>query len=196
MARPSVEDERREQIMEATRRVMVQRGLSELRVADIAREAGISPGIVHYYFETKEDLIMETFEDTFAASIDYRNEILALDLPAREKLMELLHSYVPDDDETIERWHVWMEMWVGALHDEQLRKINDQAYGMWRSMVTEIIREGQTSGAFSPVNLWVVSNNLVSMVDGLAVQVLLGSSIITAEEMDRLMSEFIDKNLV
>lgn len=196
MARPSVEDERRVQIMGATRRVMVKRGLSVLRVADIAREAGVSPGIVHYYFETKEDLILETFEDTFAESIDQREEILGHDLPARKKLGELLHSYIPDDDKTIERWHVWIELWAGALQDEKLRDINDQAYGMWRSMIKEVIREGQNSGAFRTDDLDTVVNKLVSMVDGLAVQVVLGSSIIDAPEMDRLCDAFVQEYLL
>ena len=42
MARPSVQDERRAQIMAATRRVIVDRGVTMLRVADVAREAGVS----------------------------------------------------------------------------------------------------------------------------------------------------------
>lgn len=195
MARPSVEEERRDQIIDATRRVMVKRGINMMRVSDIAKVAQVSPGIVHYYFETKEDLIRETFEDSFTRSIERRRTILDQDLGVEAKLNALLKSYVPIDDRTKQTWHVWLELWVGALQDDNLRRINEHAYGVWRQMIGEVIEEGQQQGIFRTQKTQPVVNQLVSMVDGLAVQVMLRSTVITAEEMDRLCALFIEDNL-
>lgn len=195
MARPSVEEERREQIIEATRRVMVKRGINTMRVSDIAKVAKVSPGIVHYYFETKEDLIRETFEDSFTQSIERRRTILDQDLAVEAKLNALIKSYVPMDDRTKQTWHVWLELWVGALQDEELRKVNDDAYGTWRAMIAEVIEEGQQQGIFRTKGTGPIVNQLVSMIDGLAVQVMLRSTVITAEEMNRLCSLFIEDHL-
>lgn len=195
MARPSVEEERREQIIEATRRVMVKRGINMMRVSDIAKVAKVSPGIVHYYFETKEDLIRETFEDSFTQSIERRRSILDQNLAVEEKLNALIKSYVPMDDRTKQTWHVWLELWVGALQDEELRKVNDGAYGTWRAMIGEVIEEGQQQGIFRTKGTEPIVNQLVSMIDGLAVQVMLRSTVITAEEMNRLCSLFIEDHL-
>lgn len=195
MARPSVEEERRDQIMDATRRVMVKRGINMMRVADIAKVAKVSSGIVHYYFETKEELIRETFEDSFTRSMERRRSIIAQDLIVEEKLSALLKSYVPVDDRTKQAWHVWLELWVGALQDDELRLINEHAYGTWRLMIGGVIEEGQQQGVFRAGSTGPIVNQLVSMVDGLAVQVMMRSSVITAEEMDRLCALFVKDRL-
>lgn len=195
MVRPSVEDERRPQIMAATRRVMVKRGVAMLRVADVAREAGVSPGIVHYYFASKDDLIRETFEDNFSSSFERRSALLEEDLPADQKLGRLLDSYVPVDDATRESWHVWLELWVGALQDEQLRQLNETAYGEWRRLIGDVIDEGVEQGVFVAEGLDVKVNQLVSMIDGLAVQALLGSTVITADAMRELCAGFVREHL-
>lgn len=197
MVRPSVEDERRAQIMAATRRVMVQRGVAMLRVADVAREAGVSPGIVHYYFASKDDLIRETFEDNFATSVERQSSILDRDLPTDRKLDVLLSSYVPDDEVTRESWHVWLELWVGALQDDKLRNLNDAAYDEWRRLIGGLIADGVAEGVFATEHPESEVNQLIAMIDGLAVQALLGSSTISAEEMRRTCSDFVrDKLLV
>ena len=195
MVRPNVEDVRRAQIMAATRKVMVQRGVAMLRVADVAKAAGVSPGIVHYYFASKDDLIRETFEDNFANSVERRSTLLAQELPVDEKLELLLNTYVPQEDVTNESWHVWLELWVGALQDEGLRKLNDAAYDEWRRLIGDMIEEGVEQGVFEAADPGTTVNQLIAMLDGLAVQVLLGSTVISIEEMRRLVADFVRKML-
>lgn len=167
-----------------------------LRVADVAHEAGVSPGIVHYYFESKGDLIRETFEDNFAVSLERRASILEEDLPVDRKLAALLDSYVPLDDATRESWHVWLELWVGALQDEELRRLNDTAYDEWRKLIGGVIIEGVDRGVFATDDPGADVNQLIAMIDGLAVQVLLGSSVISAGEMRRICVDFVSDNLI
>jgi AcrR family transcriptional regulator len=58
MARtPKVVEDRREQIIEAAMRVFSQKGFTKATNKDIAREAGITPGLIYYYFESKEALL-------------------------------------------------------------------------------------------------------------------------------------------
>ena len=54
----AVADDRSEQILVAACRAIVRLGFGSTRIADVAREAGTSTGTVHYYFETKDDLLV------------------------------------------------------------------------------------------------------------------------------------------
>ena len=54
--RPSVEEERREQLIAAAARVIARSGYDAATVRDVAREAGVSTGVIAYYFEGKDDL--------------------------------------------------------------------------------------------------------------------------------------------
>jgi AcrR family transcriptional regulator len=55
--RPSVEERRREEVLRATWELIAEVGYGRVRVADIADRVGVSTGTIHYYFETKEDVL-------------------------------------------------------------------------------------------------------------------------------------------
>jgi AcrR family transcriptional regulator len=52
----------RERIVDAAYRTLVKRGYHETAMKDIAAEAGVAPGLAHYYFETKEELLVAAIE--------------------------------------------------------------------------------------------------------------------------------------
>lgn len=63
MARtPKVVEDRREQIIDAALRVFSQKSFTSATNKDIAREAGITPGLIYYYFESKEKLLEAIIE--------------------------------------------------------------------------------------------------------------------------------------
>ena len=63
MARtPKVVEDRREQIIDAAMRVFSQKGFTRATNKDIAREAGITPGLIYHYFENKEALLKAIVE--------------------------------------------------------------------------------------------------------------------------------------
>ncbi|HEV2579308.1 MAG TPA: TetR/AcrR family transcriptional regulator [Ktedonobacteraceae bacterium] len=63
MARtPKIVEDRREQIIDAAMRVFAQKGFTKATNKDIAREAGITPGLIYYYFESKEAVLNAIIE--------------------------------------------------------------------------------------------------------------------------------------
>ncbi len=64
MARtPKVVEDRREQIIDAAMRAFSQKGFTRATNKDIAREAGITPGLIYHYFESKEALLKAIIEN-------------------------------------------------------------------------------------------------------------------------------------
>ena len=55
-------DQTKDKIVDAAYRTLVKRGYHETAMKDIAAEAGVAPGLAHYYFETKEDLLVAAIE--------------------------------------------------------------------------------------------------------------------------------------
>src|SRR5215470_17819886 len=60
---PKVVEDRREQIIDAAMRVFAQKGFSKSTNKDVAREAGITTGLIYYYFESKEALLKAVLEE-------------------------------------------------------------------------------------------------------------------------------------
>ncbi|MEU8271677.1 TetR/AcrR family transcriptional regulator [Sphaerisporangium sp. NPDC049002] len=192
MPRPSVEVERREQILLAACRVMAEVGLRSLRIGDVAKRAGTSHGTVHYYFDTKRDLVHEAFAFNFRRSLDRRRPILEAAGDPLSRLRAFVDSYLPGDDpETVLAWRVWIELWNEALREPDLRELNERVYGEWRRVVADILRDGQDRGQFRDGDAVGTANVLIGMIDGLAIQVLLGSRDMTGDRMRATCDTFL-----
>jgi len=59
---PKVVEDRREQIIDAAMRVFAQKGFVRATNRDVAHEAGITTGLIYYYFKSKEDLLKAVLE--------------------------------------------------------------------------------------------------------------------------------------
>ena len=102
MARtPKVVEDRREQIIDAAMHVFAQKGYSNATNKDIAREAGITPGLIYYYFESKEALLYAILEARSPLKLMASFPPQALELPPEQffpMLMRQVLAIVEGDD--------------------------------------------------------------------------------------------------
>jgi AcrR family transcriptional regulator len=113
MARtPKVVEDRREQIIDAAMRVFAQKGFIRATNKDIAREAGITPGLIYYYFESKEALLTAILEtrspfqlvaslppEVFELPPEFLLRMLVqrvLDIIESEQFVQLLRMLLPE----------------------------------------------------------------------------------------------------
>ena len=171
--RPSLAAERKPQILRAAARVIGERGIEGARLADVAREAGLSVGAVQHYFGTRERLLSAAFafESERAAE---RWQAAADGAPdAWAKLIGLVGSAV-DPEMSRTRWARWLEFWAASARDPALRPEMRLAYEYWRAPIRKAIEEGVDEGFFRLAgSLDAVVDRVVATFDGLALQVLL-----------------------
>jgi AcrR family transcriptional regulator len=195
MPRPSVEAERREQILAAACEVIAERGIRELRVADVARTAAVSSGTVHYYFETKRALLNGALAYNLQRSVDRRRDLLDAGDGALARLVSLVESYLPQSDDTVQAWRVWAELWVEGIREPDLQQVNEGLYAQWRELIVEMIRRAQEEGAARAGDPVLLANMLIGMVDGLSMQVLLGSAAMDLGTTRATLRAFVDDML-
>ena len=104
MARPSAVAERRREILEATCDVVSDRGFRELRIVDVARKAGYSTGTVHYYFDSKEELLREAFRFEYEESRIRRERVVSPELDPVARLRALADAYLPSSSQSVRSW--------------------------------------------------------------------------------------------
>src|SRR3954454_2171182 len=75
--------ERLEQILAAACRAILERGFPATRIADIARAAGVSTGTVHYYFATKDEVLVAALKWASAHTRAPRPPVRARRAPRR-----------------------------------------------------------------------------------------------------------------
>ena len=191
MPRPSMEAERREQILDATCDVIADAGLPHLRMADIAKAAGVSSGMIHYYFDTKRDVVAAALEYNLTNSLRRHQWLLDSGKDPLSILQDLIESYLPGDRQSVRGWKVWITLWAEAMRDPTLQELNEQLYGRWRDLVIDVIRRAQQQGLARPGDPAQMANMLVGMLDGLAVQVLLNTSNLPLPALRDICKSFI-----
>jgi AcrR family transcriptional regulator len=179
--------DRHQEILEAAARVITDRGLAETRIQDIAERCGVSPGLILYYFESKDRLLVEAL--TYANDKYYlaqARDLRRLD-SARDQLWRLIDLSVPGllpDFARLEEWALWIEIWVRALRDPALAKEREVLDRRWRQSIADIIRLGRSTGEFPDgEDADQLGLELGAMIDGLAIQVLMNDTAFTPTRM-------------
>src|ERR1700710_1395217 len=108
MRRQTVE-ERRAEILDATCQVVIERGFAGTRVADVANKLNVSTGLIHYHFESKEQLLAEAFAYAARKEMESLEEDLASVPNVVAKFDRVLQNYIPDHDEV--DWLMWIDSW-------------------------------------------------------------------------------------
>lgn len=103
---------RRQQLIDATIVVLARKGYSALTVADVAKTAGLSVGIINFHFESKEKLLAACL--THLADEYYRNWQGALAMPGAsvaEKLRLVVLGDFNDKIFTPDKLAAWIAFW-------------------------------------------------------------------------------------
>ena len=191
--------DRHQEIVDAAARVITERGLAETRISDIARQAGVSPGLILYYFDSKDRLLAEAL--TYANDQFYlraSREIRRLP-SARDQLRRLIDLSVPGllpEYGRLDEWALWIEVWVRALRDQEMAKDREVLDQRWRAQIAEIVRGGQASGEFTTeLTAEELALRLAALIDGLAIQVIMNDSAVSTEHMYRTCIEVASQTL-
>jgi AcrR family transcriptional regulator len=165
---------RREGVLQAALEVIVDRGLANTRMSDIAERARMSPGHILYYFESKDDLLLELLrwsEDLLILQASEEFERLPSYADRLFRLTELAAPTGPSDP----GWILWLEVWSLSPHDERIGRGHADLDRRWVSMLADLVRSGQEAGQFSSdVDPQDFAVRYGAMMDGLAIKVVTG----------------------
>ena len=155
-----------DEILRAACRVVVETGASDLRIATVAREAGVSRTLVHYYFSTRQELLRAAFayaERRRAEALD--SELEELPTGAERAERALLRTLEPELAETPALWN---EVWSSLRHDHELRPLVESRYRAWTERVVRLLDEGKRDGSVPETVEPVASGwRLAAAADGL-----------------------------
>jgi AcrR family transcriptional regulator len=184
-------------ILAAACRVIVRRGMEATRIVDIAREAGTSTGTVHYYYETKDEVLVAALKWANEQPYDLVEELLGRQADDLSRLATLLELSIPYPGSPRDDWIFVLELWFRILHRPDLLPAGESFDSRWRGYFHDVVRSGTDSGAFEPVSsAEEVADRLVALVDGMGVKAVLGSgSWVSPESMRQTLLRFAAEQL-
>jgi AcrR family transcriptional regulator len=186
-------ESRRVEILKAAATAISERGLCETRIADVADIVGVSPALILYYFPNKAALLAEALVYLDRLFYDRVAVKLASTSTAEEKLAILIEESCPrptGPGELPDSWVLWPATWEMARLDPGLAAARARLDEAWRSQIVSIVEEGIAGGEFSEVDAKDFALQLAAMLDGLAVEAMLGDPTVDADRMSQLARAF------
>ncbi|WP_235681276.1 TetR/AcrR family transcriptional regulator [Tomitella gaofuii] len=174
--------DRREDILGATLEAIEDKGIDQVRGADIAKRVGVSAGLVFYHFDNLDNLIISALRSAAAHDMAHLQAVLdgtAGDVTTR--LRAVLREYGPTG--TAFGWRMWVESWSASLRNPELRGVIRTLDAGWRDVLIRLIDEGTAAGEFHCPDPAGAAWRLTAMLDGLAVQQVVFDEAVTREQV-------------
>jgi AcrR family transcriptional regulator len=181
-------DTRREEVAEATWRVIAAQGVEGATLREIAREAGFTTGVINHYFRNRDELMAFAYE-LIAEQNDARlTETLPTLPPGMPRVRAAVEALVPRELRS-GRAASLLGFWSSAVVNERHRALNLASYGRYqalvREQVEEAVRVGDLPRHLDPED---VADQLIALGEGLFVRTALDPERYTPERRARLIS--------
>lgn len=165
--------EKAQRIIEAMRSSVAKRGISGSTFEHVAREAGVSRGLLHYYFGTKEALLVEVVRRDSEHRIARLDEPLGAASSADEILQVLVASLQDSISNEPEFWVLIFELFTAGRRNPDIEREVGELFSRTRDHVAEILRDKEREGVLTlKSDADAVVGFLFAVADGLALQML------------------------
>lgn len=167
-----IEEIRRAELIEAAHRVFLREGLQGLTTARICQEAGMSPGILAYYFKGKDEVLY--------AMVRFNNRILMEDVIARmrrattswERLEAIVEGNFPDHSFTRNIAIAWLSVCAATNVNQNYERLQRLFYSRLVSNLASAL-----GSLLDRDRLRQASLSVAALIDGLWLRKAVGHEI-------------------
>ncbi len=176
--RPDVSEERKDQIMNAAEEVFTQKGFSDARMDDIAKETGLSKGTLYLYYKSKDDLIIAILDRLFQREFKAFETLDLTSMSATDAIGVFTDTTAKDIRIMMRLLPITYEFMGLAFRNKFVQKTFKAYLNYYMDLLIPVIQHGIDSGEFRPADakevaiamgaimegtllLWVYDNSLV-----------------------------------
>jgi AcrR family transcriptional regulator len=167
-----LEGEKAQRIIAAMRASVARRGAAGSTFDHVAREAGVSRGLLHYYFGSKERLLVEVVRQDCDDRIQRMDERLAGAGSVDEVMQALLVGLEEFLGEPGRQATIY-EMLSASRRSEEIRAELAELYRRWRGHMAAALQEKEREGVVAlQAPPEAVASMMLSLGDGFGIQVI------------------------
>lgn len=163
MAERKSSEERREQIIGATLRIVARKGFASVTLRDVATEVGIAHGLIRHYFASRDELVAAAFDHAVTAELASDEQLLSGLEPIAA--LSAWFSTTPED-----HYLVWIDAWSEAPRNPALAAALTRHHRDCERILADVIRRAVVAGVASSADVDADSRMLTALADGMAVQ--------------------------
>jgi AcrR family transcriptional regulator len=169
------DDNRKHQIRTAATRCFVRRGYAATRLADIAKEAGMSKGGVYFHYRAKEEIFHDILE-SLSRSLQERWTFDTITEQAADRsLGQLVRAHlrhIQSDPEEVRLQNLLVAM---AAQDSMFRDKLEEVTGIMRGLYEGVIERGSAEGVFITGDSSALATSVLAYINGIGALSVLDS---------------------
>ena len=186
---PELERERRQQIMWTVRRLLAEGSHRRMTLDLIAREAGVSKGMLTYFFDSKDDLVTSSI----AQFLDLQQMALSMvvddeSTPIPERVRRLVTIALPEREQVSQDLRFLVEVWSYAKARPEAMAVVRDAYTRFRAACETLIERGVERGYVRVADPRLANVMINALLDGLSFQVALDEELDVAILRERVLA--------
>jgi AcrR family transcriptional regulator len=182
--------ETRQRIVEAAWGVIAERGLAGLTTREVARAAGISHGMCHYYFESKDDMVLAVVDQARRYWIDPLEDLVDGSGSPQDKLEAVIRWMAEPATREVMRVH--LQLMAHSEFDDRLRDRMSKEYARWHRGYIRLFRQLKEGGSLlRNASVETLGIGLATLADGLVDQQSLDPSLEPARVIVAFLAPFV-----
>lgn len=169
--------QRRETITNAVLRLAGTEGIEGVSLRRVATEAGVSMGMVQYYFPSKDEMLQAACERLLQNARAGFAEDVAADQPSstRETLRRAMLRIVPLDEQRAAGTRIWIAFMARATVEPALATFMQQTWVDSHARFVSLFTRAVECGELPPsIDIHAEAAAALSLADGLVSHVLFG----------------------
>jgi AcrR family transcriptional regulator len=175
--------ERRRSVLEAAIRCLARTGYEAVRLRDIAKEAGVSIGLLQHHFESREDLLEQAFRQASSDLLETWQGVTGTHPEPWRRIVALVEQLCAQEDPKA-HCTTWTEFAAASARYPHLRAGFAQVYATWHRLLDEAVREGIAAGSFRPLlPAEDVVRAVLAHVDGCELAIASDIGVMTPQQM-------------
>lgn len=163
----------RARILDAAVVLIAREGINDVRIARIAMQAGVSASLLHYHFASRDSLLAEALEHSYALAGDIRTSRADEPAHAPDRLKWMIDQCLPQPGSLHDDWMLWVELWLHAGRRPELRPTAARLYARMHEWFSEAIEAGEGNGEFRVADRTRTVDHLLALLDGYGIRALI-----------------------
>jgi TetR/AcrR family transcriptional regulator len=157
-------------LLDAAERLLVEQGYGAVTTRNLAERAGVNHGLVHYYFGSMEEVMVQVLERFTARLIERQRAMYSSDRPFLEK-WRAAWAY-QEEDLSSGYSKIWLELQAMAWNRPEMRARVQQVNDEWRRVLTEAFAPALREYGFGALSLEATVSLVMTMAQGYALEKL------------------------
>lgn len=138
-------DQRRREIIEVAKDLIIRGGFEAATMRSIVAAAGFANGALKRYFPNKDSIVAATFESVLA-EMNERIDDIDPSLTPEASLRRYVEAALPLDEHRIDSARVLLALWEYSVANEELAELYRAHLATWRSRLAAHIAEARGHG--------------------------------------------------